>query len=680
MSSPKASSYDADAIIALEGLEAVYMRPAMYVGTTDKRGFHHLLWEIVDNSVDEAMGGYADHISVTIHEDESVTVTDNGRGIPVAKQTAGAYKGMSTLEMVMTVLHAGGKFEGKGYTYSGGLHGVGVSVVNALSTRLDVEVRRDGKVYAMSFAGQRRKVRGSKESYVPGLVSKPLHVVGPTKRKGDTGTSIRFWPNSDVFSCDSWDSKLVLTNLQRRAYLNPGLTFRFEDLRHDDPPVEFCYPNGLADFMAEEGAQRLADSDDAADEPGSTGSRMPLEPILLGGESEDTEGEWTLALQWFPDERYVVHSFANGVTTPNGGTHVKGVEEAMLTTLNNFARQDHIGLLSDKDPKIATRDWTTGCGLVIAVKVRNPQFVGQTKDELSNPETKAMVRKQFAVQFAQWLESHPAEAKAIVERIVTQMRFRTKMAELARAEKAKGKQGIQPSKLPLPTKLIDCTRHDGAELFIVEGDSAAGPAIKARDNRFQAVLPVRGKGLNIERALNGRDESKISDNKEVQGIIATIGAGSQSMFDISKMRYDKVILLMDADADGAHIRLLLTTLFYRLMTPLVEQGHLYVARPPLFTTRLGDKKVYFRTERERDAFLAEHPRHSEAIIRNKGLGEMNADELGETSITPATRTLARIVVEDAEAADETLRTLMGSNAALKWDVLRDVVFDEEDVA
>ena len=670
------AGYGADDIIALEGLEAVYRRPAMYVGTTDKRGFHHLLWEIVDNSVDEAMGGHADRISVTIHEDESVTVTDNGRGIPVAQQTSGTYKGMSTLEMVMTVLHAGGKFEGKGYQFSGGLHGVGVSVVNALSTRLEVKVRREGQVYAMAFAGKRRKVRGKSETYVPGLVESPLKAVGKTKVKTETGTEVRFWPNLDVFSCDTWDSKLVLAHMRRSAFLNPGLTFVFSDERHDDEPVEFCYPNGLADFMAEEAAERIADEENASIE-----DILPRDPIVLGGTAEDDNGQWDLAMLWFPDERYVIHSFANGVTTPNGGTHVKGLEEAMTGSLNKYARQDHIALLGEKDANLAASDWRSGCGFVISAKVREPQFVGQTKEELSNPEIKSMVKSQFALQFAQWLDAHPAEAKHLVERFVQQMRFRIKMADFAKAEKAKGQQGFQAAKLPLPAKLADCSKRAGSELFIVEGDSAAGPAIKARNSSFQAVLPVRGKGLNIEVALNGRDaESKISANKEVQGIIAAIGAGSQDMFDPSKMRYDKIIMLMDADPDGRHIAILLMTLFYRLMPELVQSGHLYVARPPLFGTRQKDKKVYLATEAERDAFLLANPRHSEPVLRFKGLGEMNFRELGETTIEPSTRSLGRLVIEDAMAADATLRSLMGSNSATKWDVLKDAVFDEEDVA
>lgn len=672
--------YDADSVIILQGLEAVYRRPAMYVGNTGSRGFHHLLWEIVDNSVDEAMGGHADRIEVTIHEDESVTVSDNGRGIPVAPQQTGDYKGVSTLEVVMTVLHAGGKFEGDGYRFTGGLHGVGASVVNALSTRVEVEVRRDGKVHTMAFAGRTKRVRGGSEAYIPGLVAEPLKVVGPTKRKTDTGTRIRFWPNTNVFSCDTWDRGLVLAHLKRSAFLNPGLTFSFSDLRHTDPAIEFCYPGGLADFMDEEAAARMGDSN--TDAANSEVSPIPVRPLVLQGKASDGSGEWSLALQWFPDERYVGHSFANGVSTPSGGAHVKGFEEAMTFALNRFAKQDHIALLGsgDKDPKLTVHDWRAGCGYVLAVKVLEPEFVGQTKEELSNPETKSLVRAQLATALAVWLDGNPAEAKALVGRFVQQMRFRHRMADLAKEARSSGKQGIEAAKLPLPAKLTDCRERRGAELFIVEGDSAAGPAIKARDSRCQAVLPVRGKGLNIERALNGRDAAtRISENKEVQSIIATIGAGSEDLFDVSKMRYEKIILLSDADADGAHIRLLLTTLFYRLMPGLVEGGHLHIARPPLYSTRKGDKKIYLATDAERDAFLSANPRHSETFVRYKGLGESNSRELGEAVLWPATRRIDQVRVDDADEADATLRALMGSDTAAKWDALKDVVFDEEDL-
>lgn len=669
--------YGADSISALEGLEPVRLRPGMYIGSTGRSGLHHMLWEVVDNSVDEAMAGYADRVDIAINNDNSISVSDNGRGIPVAPQTKGSYKGMPTVEMVMTILHAGGKFGQGAYQFSGGLHGVGISVVNALSEWVRADVHLDGQIHSIKFAAVEEVVDGQ-EKLIPGKVIQPLEVTGKTKHRG---TTITFQPDHRVFSATEWDYDTIARRIRQGAFLNPGLTFTLTDNRESTQTatVEYRYPNGLRDFMDELTPDRL----EHAEKKGKTDLLMPAKPIVLKGEDTGTGNSWEMVFRWFPDQWYRSASFANGIETGHGGTHVKGYEQVLTMLMNRYARQDHIGFLGDRDSNLEAVDVRSGLGVIIAVKVRDPQFVGQTKDELSNDEVRQMVRQGFSEQFWDWMQDHPIEAKMFIMKCIEEMRMRHRISAMAEAERAKAeKKGIAAKSQPLPSKLSDCETRDRqeAELFIVEGNSAAGPTKKARDTHFQAVLPIRGKILNAEEALNRKNGlDRIQNNEEIQGILAAIGAGSQEMFDVGSMRYGKIVILTDADDDGAHIETLLMTAFYRMCQPLVDSGHLYVARPPLFSTVHKGEKVYVHDVEEREAYEAKHPRNNFEWTRFKGLGEMNYDQLAQTCISPETRRLAQINVEEASIADSVTSSLMGSDTDAKWEALQDVVIEAEEV-
>lgn len=665
-----ASEYGADSIQALEGLEPVRTRPGMYVGGTGRAALHHLIWEVVDNSVDEAMAGHADRIDIVLNADNSVTVMDNGRGIPVAPQKSGSHKGMPTVEMVMTVLHAGGKFDDSAYAFSGGLHGVGISVVNALSIYTDVAVFRDGKEYGIRF-GRSTRDDGTIWS---GRTLEPLSVVGD--HEGGDGTRITFLPDEDVFTTTQWDYETISRRIKNGSFLNPGLTFTLTDNRDgfDNEQVEYYYPNGLIDFMKELTVARLEQSEKSDD------ALLHPDTIFLSGEDTEVRGRWEMALRWYPDQFYRVNSFANGIETGNGGTHVKGYERPLTQLMNRFARQ-HLQILGDKDPNLEANDVRSGLGVIISVKVKDPQFVGQTKDELANEDTGTMVRQGFSEQFWAWMENHPIEARDILNKCIEEMRFRHKMANLEASERAnQEKKGTAAKSMQLPAKLSDCSTRDRkqAELFIVEGDSAAGPAKKGRDSSFQAVLPIRGKGLNVEAALASGRSDRIESNKEIQGIIAALGAGSQDMFDLDHCRYGKIIVLTDADDDGAHIATLLMTTFYRLFRPMVDDGRIHVARTPLFSTTYKGEKVYLRDEEEREKFEST-VKGELNFTRFKGLGEMNANQLAETSINPDTRSLARVTVEEASTADMSIRELMGKDSSAKWEALQDVEVEIEDL-
>ncbi|MEA2932223.1 MAG: gyrase subunit [Actinomycetota bacterium] len=619
------SSYGAKDITVLEGLEAVRKRPGMYIGSTGLNGLHHLVYEVVDNSVDEAMAGHATRIDVTLLPDGACRVVDNGRGIPV--EAMAKHRNKSAAEVVLTVLHAGGKFGGEGYKISGGLHGVGVSVVNALSRRLEVEIDwKDGGHYEMSFAN------GGK------VVSK-LALTGRAPR-GRTGTSITFWPDPTIFSSEGTEfrAQTLLERLQIMAFLNKGLEIRFRDERpeHEQEQV-FRYTGGIVDFV-----KHLNNAKEA------------LFKRVAQFEVVEDEGEVEVALQWNTGYYEGIHSFANGIATNEGGMHEEGFKKSLTNVVNRYARSNK--LLKEKEDNLQGEDIREGLTAIVSVKLRDPQFEGQTKAKLGNVFIRSLVEKATNDRFNQWLEEHPTEARQVVAKSIQASRARLaarQARELTRRKSALDGAG-------LPGKLADCSSRvaEESELFIVEGQSAGGSAKDARDPRIQAILPIRGKILNVERARLDRTLK----NTEVQSLIAAIGAGvGDEEFDVTKIRYHKVVILTDADVDGAHIRTLLLTFFFRQMKALVEQGYVYIAQPPLYSTEVGKEKVYIRDDAAKEAFIAEHPNHKADFQRFKGLGEMNHDELRETTMRLATRTLLRVSVEEAALADQVLSVLMGED-------------------
>ena len=625
MTAKQASSYDAKDIEVLPGLEAVRRRPGMYIGTTGPRGLHHLVWEVVDNSVDEAMAGFASRIDVTLLADGGCRVEDNGRGIPVSQH---ARTRKSALTTVLTTLHAGGKFEQGAYTVSGGLHGVGVSVVNALSRRLEAEVTREGYRWSQAFE------RG-----------KPMDAqVHRGKKARRTGTTISFWPDPDIFD-DTLDFSYgtVSQRLRELAFLNRGLEVRLVDEREEDRSDTFRYKGGLRDFILHLNRRRDV---------------LHSQVMYLEDRGEDAELE--TALQWTAAFNENVLSFANNINTHEGGTHEEGFRTALTKAVNDYARFKN--LLKDKDPNLAGEDVREGLTAVVSVKVREPQFEGQTKTKLGNTEIRSYVVKALNRMLPEWLERHPGDARRIVEK--------ARAAQHAREAARKARDVIRRKSLldssRLPGKLVDCSsrRAEEAELFIVEGDSAAGPAKNGRDSRYQAVLPIRGKILNVEKARLAR----ALQNNEILALITAIGTGIGDDFEIAKARYHKVIMLTDADVDGAHIRTLLLTFFFRHMRGLIEAGYVYIAVPPLYRVKAGRKVHYLSDEAELEAFKSSHPKARPT--RFKGLGEMNDEELSVTALDPSTRTLVNVSLEDAAEADEIFSTLMGGDVAARKEFIQ----------
>ena len=619
MTATRDNTYAAKDITVLEGLEAVRRRPSMYIGSTGPRGLHHLVWEVVDNSVDEAMAGHASRIEVTLLADGGVRVVDNGRGIPVDRVAKTKLSGLTT---VLTTLHAGGKFEQGAYQVSGGLHGVGVSVVNALSARLDAEVRNSGYVWTQSF---KRGVAVTKDPVKGAAVKR-------------TGTTITFWPDPEVFmETTEFDLETVAIRLREMAFLNRGLEITVTDERLDEPSTQtFQYKGGLIDFVSHLNSKR-----------------EPLHPHIIDILDEASEAELELAMQWTTAYNESVLSFANTINTHEGGTHEEGFRKALTKAVNDFARSK--GLLKDKDPNLTGEDVREGLTAVISVRVRDPQFEGQTKTKLGNTEIRSYVEKALNRKLPEWLERYSPEARRIVEKSVTAAKAR-EAARKAR-ELTRRKSGLESG--GLPDKLADCSSRDPgeSELFIVEGKSAAGPAKQGRDSRTQAILPIRGKILNVEKARL----AKALQNTEVQDIITALGTGIGDEFDLSKLRYHKVILLADADVDGAHVRTLLLTLFFRHMRGLIEGGHMYIAQPPLYRVKVGSKVHYLTDDAALREFQKEHPKVKPT--RFKGLGEMNAAELGDTTLDPEKRTLLRVEMDDAAHAEEIFTTLMGEDVA-----------------
>jgi DNA gyrase subunit B len=619
------ASYGAEDIQVLEGLEAVRHRPGMYIGSTGPAGLHHLVWEVVDNGVDEAMAGYCDRIDVTLLADGACEVIDNGRGIPVEPYRDPKYKGMSTAEVVLTVLHAGGKFGGNGYKVSGGLHGVGVSVVNALSERFELEVDRDGKHWFMDFA------KGGK-------VQNKLKAVGDAPRNR-TGTTVRFWPDPVIMEETAFRAQTMLERFQMMAFLNRGLEIRFRDNRPEQQsePVTFKYSGGIIDFV-----KHLNRTRDA----------LFSKVGYFEGSEDDSEVE--IAFQWHSGfNGDGLHSFANGIATNEGGMHEEGFRSALTGVVNKYARAK--GILKEKDPNLAGEDIREGLTGIISVRLTNPQFEGQTKAKLGNTAMRSLVTKVTNEKLSDWFEENPTEANKIVKKALEASRAR--MAAKKARDVIRNKTLLDGA--GMPDKLKDCSAKDPAEreLFIVEGDSAGGSAVQARDPRTQAILPIRGKILNVERARIDR----MLKNLEIQTLISALGAGVGEDFDADKRRYDKVIALCDADVDGSHIRTLLLTFFFRQMKALVEAGCVYIAQPPLYSTEVGRDKVYLKDDAAKAAFLAAHPNHKKEFGRLKGLGEMDYAELRDTTMDPERRTLLQVTVEQAALADEVMSILMGDD-------------------
>ena len=668
-------AYDAGSITILEGLEAVRKRPGMYIGSTGSRGLHHLIWEIVDNSVDEAMAGYADKVTVKLLENGGVEVIDNGRGIPVEMHASGA----PTIQVVMTQLHAGGKFDSDSYAVSGGLHGVGISVVNALSTRVEAEIKRDGKHWYQNFQN-----------------AIPDELVEGGNARG-TGTKIRFWADPEVFETTEYDYDTISRRLQEMAFLNKGLSIELIDERVTEEQIEL---EEIADAESGETSADETSFDDAPDagdtfneESGEAKdaaaekkrrkkvtfhypdgltdyvkylnkSKTAIHPTIVSFDAKGEDHEVEVALQWNQGYKQSVHTFANTINTHEGGTHEEGFRAALTSLMNRYAKEHK--LLKEKDGNLSGDDCREGLAAVISVKVGDPQFEGQTKTKLGNSEIKGFVQRAVNEHVNDWFDANPAEAKAIINKAVSSAHARMaarKAREMVRRKSATDLGG-------LPGKLADCRSKDPkiSELYIVEGDSAGGSAKGGRDSMFQAILPLRGKILNVEKARM----DKVLKNAEVQAIITALGTGIHEEFDIKKLRYDKIVLMADADVDGQHIATLLLTLLFRFMPQLVEDGHVFLANPPLYKLKWSKGTPgYAFSDAERDKLLAEGLEQNrkinkdDGIQRYKGLGEMNAAELWETTLDPSTRILRRVDLEDAQRADELFSILMGDDVSAR---------------
>ena len=632
----KTNEYNAEAITVLEGLEPVRKRPGMYIGSTSSTGLHHLIWEVVDNGIDEAMAGFATEVKVTLLGDNMVEIADNGRGIPVEKHKV---TGVSALETVLTKLHAGGKFGGGGYKVSGGLHGVGVSVVNALSSYLKAEVHRDGKIWV--------------QEYKQGKPITKLKSVGKTKK---TGTIITFQPDATIFTETEFKWGKILDHLRQQAYLTKGITIKISDRRpdHREKDYVFYFEGGIKSYIKSLHKNKTI-----------------KHPTIFYIEKEINNSQIEIALQYNDEFNETVLAFANNIYNPEGGTHLAGFRSALTRTLNTYARNQ--GLLKEKDPNLTGDDVREGLTAIISVKLTNPQFEGQTKGKLGNAEIKGYVEQVFGESFLTFLEEHPKEAEAIINKCILSAQARL-AAKTARATILR-KGALE--NITLPGKLADCSsrKAEECELFIVEGDSAGGSAKQGRDRNFQAILPLRGKILNVERARL----DKMLNNNEIKNLVIALGTNIDDQFDISKLRYHRIIIMTDADVDGAHIRTLLLTLFYRHFLPIITNGHLYIAQPPLYRISKGNIVKYAYSDEEKEKIIKnfggmQDLEESEnnntktkkgkiSIQRYKGLGEMNPEQLWETTMNPKTRVMKKVTIEDAALADSIFDMLMGGDVA-----------------
>ena len=612
----QSQTYDENQIQVLEGLEAVRKRPGMYIGTTSAKGLHHLVWEIVDNSIDEALAGYCDEINIIIESDNSITVKDNGRGIPVGIHEK---MGRPAVEVIMTVLHAGGKFGGGGYKVSGGLHGVGASVVNALSTELTVTVHREGKIHFQKFER--------------GIPAADLSIIGESDI---TGTITHFIPDTEIFTeTIEYDYETLTTRVRELAFLNRGLKLTIEDLRENKRSNEYYYEGGIKSYVEHLNRTREVIHD---------------EPVYIEGEKDGITTE--VAIQYNDSYTSNIYSFANNIHTYEGGTHESGFKTALTRVINDYARKNKI--FKENDDNLSGEDVREGITAIVSIKHPDPQFEGQTKTKLGNSEVRTVTDSVFSEAFDKFLLENPSTAKKIVEKGL--MAARARLAAKKARELTRRKSALEISSLP--GKLADCSSKDPSisEVYIVEGDSAGGSAKQGRDRHFQAILPLRGKIINVEKARL----DKILSNNEIRAIITALGTGIGEDFDITKARYHKAVIMTDADVDGAHIRTLLLTFFYRYMRPIIEQGYIYIAQPPLYKIQQGKRIEYAYNERQLETYLADMPAQPKpGIQRYKGLGEMNPGQLWETTMDPETRTLLQVTLEDAIDADETFDTLMG---------------------
>jgi len=616
-------AYGADDIQVLKGLEPVRERPGMYIGSTGLSGLHHLVYEVVDNSVDEALAGHCTQIDVTLRADGGCSVADDGRGIPVGPHRD--FPGKSAAEVVLTVLHAGGKFGGGGYKISGGLHGVGVSVVNALSRRLDLEIDCDGGRWEMSFADG-------------GVPQGPLRRIADSDR---TGTTVVFWPDPTIMEEIEFRAQTLLERLREMAFLNRGLRIALRDERPGREMEQvFCYAGGIVDFVTH-----------------LNSAREPLFQSVVSFADAAADSEVEVALQWNTGYHEGLHSFANNIATTEGGMHEEGFKKALTSAINRYARAK--SYIKEKDDNLQGEDIREGLTAILSVKLRNPQFEGQTKTKLGNTKMRSLVEKVTNEKFGDWLEEHPAEAKLVMLKAV--QAFRARAAARQARDLTRRKSLLESA--AMPGKLADCASRnpEEAELFIVEGDSAGGSAKRARNPAVQAILPIRGKILNVERSRL----DKMLKNEEIQTLITAIGAGVAEDFDIEKIRYHKIVLMADADVDGSHIRTLLLTFFYRQLPGLVKQGYVYIAQPPLYRADIGKERNYIKDEVELRAFEAAHEGHKIEVSRFKGLGEMDWQELGHTTMAPATRSMLQVSVEDAAIADQVFATLMGEDVGAR---------------
>ncbi len=627
MAAKTASSYGADSITVLEGLEAVRKRPGMYIGSTGERGLHHLVWEVVDNSVDEALAGFCDRIEVTLLADGGVRVVDNGRGMPVGMNTA---QKKPAVEVILTILHAGGKFDSDSYAVSGGLHGVGISVVNALSSRLEVEIRREGHVWRQPYVNQ-----------------KPAAPLDKGEPSNETGTTVTFWPDVNIFETVEFSYQTIISRLQEMAFLNKRLTIIIKDERggeHEAREVKYYYENGIADFVKHLNA-----------------TKSPIHNSVVYFEAEDKAQRMSaeIALQWNESYGESVYTFANTINTHEGGTHEEGFRSALTTVVNKWATEKKI--FRPTEDKLTGDDIREGLAAIISIKMAEPQFEGQTKTKLGNSEAKSFIQKVCNEWLTDWFERNPAEGRTIVNKAASAARAR-KAAQQAR--KLARKNALDT--MGLPGKLADCrsTDPEKSEIYIVEGDSAGGSAKSGRDSMYQAILPIRGKIINVEKARIDR----VLKNTEVQSLITALGTGIHDDFDLTKLRYHKIVLMADADVDGQHITTLLLTLLFRFMRPLIENGRVFLSQPPLYKIKWSKGEPDFAySDRERDGLIeagesaGRRRAAGDSIQRYKGLGEMNATELWETTMDPATRVLLRVTLDDAATADSLFSVLMGDD-------------------